>query len=126
MHMKTSFKPFLTLIAVALLLLMSTTAAVASHWSECHFELVIVDISETHLTIDPRRFIRGDGSGMMDERSCLKKVGERKIPVEDVADGIGLLGPGARLQGRWFEYGAMTPEGPVLHRGWSFTPSDQP
>jgi len=126
MDTKIPSNPSLTLISIVLLVFLHSTAVFASHWSECRFEVIVVDISESHLTIDIHRFTGGDGSGIMDEHSCLKKVGALKIPVETITDGIDLLVPGAILQGRWFEYGAMTPDGPVFHRGWSFTSPDRP
>jgi len=126
MNTKISSNLVVALIFIVLIVFLHRTAVVASHWTECRFEVIVVDISESHLTIDILRFAGGDGSAIMDEHSCLKKAGDMKIPVETIAEGIDLLVPGAILQGQWFEYGAMTPNGPVLHRGWSFASPDRP
>ena len=100
--------------------------AQASHWSECHFEIIVVAVSETHVTLDPQRFIRGDGTGPMDKDDCLGIIEDGHVLIEDVQEGLGLLTPGARLHGRWFQYGGMSPSGPVSVSGWAFAPLKTP
>lgn len=111
------------IVAAGLSLALNSTAR-ASNWVECHFEVLVVDVSDTHVTVEPRRFVRGDGSGAMDERSCRRMLGDGPVPIEQVAEGTRLLVPGARLHGRWSRYGGMSPSGPVSFSGWSFAPLD--
>jgi len=107
-------------VFAAQFLLLSTDTR-ASHWSECYFEVAIIDISQTHVSLKPRRFIRGDGSVIMDKNACFKVIGNGRVAIADVNEGIELLTPGTRLYGRWSNYGGMSPTGPVSSSGWSFT-----
>ncbi len=119
--MKMKLKSAIAFAIFAAQFLLLSTDTPASHWSECHFEVAIVDISRTHVSLKPRRFIRGDGSVIMDKNACLKVIGNGCVAIADVNEGIELLNPGTRLYGRWFNYGAMSPTGAVSSSGWSFT-----
>ncbi|AUC60221.1 hypothetical protein AA637_03205 [Cyanobacterium sp. HL-69] len=103
-------------------LFFTSTHSHASHWLECNFEVKINQVSATHVRISPKRFRGGDGSIEMDRRSCLRAIGNSDVPMSQVNQGKNLLHPGAILHGRWAEYGAMTPNGAISSRGWSFTP----
>lgn len=49
------------------LLLAGTTMTRASHWPECHFEVVVVEAGEAQVTLELERVIGADGSGGIKE-----------------------------------------------------------
>ncbi|MGY6529636.1 MAG: hypothetical protein ACXITR_06870 [Cyanobacterium sp.] len=120
--MKIIVKSTIALVTFFSVLLLSNPHSHASHWLECKFEVKIMEVSPTHIRLSPRRFLGGDGSVMMTRRSCLQAIGNRTVAMAEVNQGANLLRRGVLLQGRWSEYGAMSPTGPISSRGWSFTP----
>jgi hypothetical protein len=92
----------------------------ASSWSACSFVVIVGERTTSHVQIKPERFLGSDGSGQLDEPTCRRLIGSTTIALSSVSTGAELLTPGARLQGHWSQYSAMTPTGPMSASGWRF------
>jgi hypothetical protein len=100
--------------------LLLANPAHASHWLECRFSVEVLAVTETHVRLEPRGFLGGDGSIQPGPDECRRAVGSWQVARDEITGGDELAESGALLVAVWSTYGAMGPEGPVSATGWRF------